>query len=499
MKISMINVSGRLSSDGSRLISALLKRAGHSVSSIYLSRAEPLLFEHRELAQLDPLLAAADLVMVSVYSSYAIRAVQVTEFIHERWPGKRVIWGGPHCISVPEIGLRHADGICFSEGDEAVVDLVGRMERGEEWLSTPNFAFRSNGDTVKNPVLPPFKALDSLPYYDFELADQYMLDVQLTPVTMDVLKSRLASYPYRIPTFYYMTSRGCPHDCAYCNNCRYTAMWGSSSIRLYGVPRVIDELEFHLKNLGFIEFVGFGDDDFFVRPMAQIEEFCRLYAKRIGLPFGVAVSARTWRRDKAEMLRDTGMTMIQMGVQSGSQRVLDTVFNRRLSLTKVSKAVDEASALARGTPIRLHLDFIIDNPYETRDDVAATFRYMLSTDWSVKLSIFFLAYFPGTPLYERALADGFIRPYSQKAFRPYTRSRLRYQKNWETFCVLLLRFLRLVVRRRRTALDLFLRACGSRAVRTAMSVLPGTFFAWLSGLLQATQTRLISRRVSVLR
>lgn len=500
MEICMVNVSGRLSSDGSRLVSALLKREGHVVHLVFMSRTEPLLYQQEELERLRPLLDRSEIVMISVYSSYAVRAVQISDFVHEKFPGKKVFWGGPHCISVPELGLRHADGVCYSEGDVAVTDLVRRISRGEEWSETANFAFRRNGENVRNAVLPPFRELDGLPYYDFDLQDQYLLDHSLTQLTVEKLKERLAAYPYRIPTFYFMTSRGCPHNCAYCNNCRYTALWGTTPVRLHGVERVIQELEHHIANMPFIEFIGFGDDDFFMRPPRELQEFAAKYRARIGLPFGIAVSARTWKLEKAEMLLDSGLAMIQMGVQSGSQRVLDSVYNRYLDLSRVDAAVREISGLAaRGRRLNLHLDFIIDNPYETRDDIAKTFHYLLSTPWQARPNIFFLAYFPGTPLYERALADGYIRAYSQQAFRPYTRSRLRYQKNWETFLVLLLRSLRLARKHEGRALRVFLRILGSRTVRTIMSCLPRAFFSGLARLLQSFQAAMAARKAGLFR
>ena len=484
MKISMVNVSGRLSTDGSRLISALLKRAGHSVTSIFMSRREPMLYEVRELELLDSILEASGMVLVSVYSSYEERARQVTEFVHNRYPEKKVFWGGPHCISVPELGLRHADGICFSEGDEAVLDLAGRIERGEDWTSTPNFAMRADGRQSINPVLPPFRDLDSLPYYDYELDDQYLLDRELVPMTRDLLKTRLASFPYRAPTFFFMTSRGCPHNCSYCNNCRYLSLWGSVPIRLHGVERVIRELESQLAGLGFIDYIGFGDDDFFVRPQAQIEEFADQYKRRIGLPFIVAVSARTYKREKIEPLLDAGLKMVQMGVQSGSQRVLDKVFNRTLSVERTREAAQELARYTRTRKLDLGLDFIIDNPWETREDVFQTFRYIKALPPQVQLNVFYLAYFPGTPLYDRALKEGIIRPSSREAFRFWARTALRYQRNWETFLILLTRFLRLAVRRKSTAVETFLSLCAARPVRIFMQALPGVFFSVLAAGVQ---------------
>jgi radical SAM superfamily enzyme YgiQ (UPF0313 family) len=499
MNITLVNVSGRLATDGSRLVSAILKKTGHTVSTIFLSRTEPLMYARSELELLRGILSESDLVMISVYSSYAVRANQISDFIHEEYPGIKVFWGGPHCISAPELGLNHADGICFSEGDQAIVTLVDHIANGEDWTTTPNFAFRVGGKIVRNRVLPPFNELDSLPYYDFDLANQYILDQTLAPLTAERLKEGLAGYPFRIPIFYFMTSRGCPHDCAYCNNCRYTALWGKTPIRMYSVQRVIDELESQLKRLPFIDFVAFGDDDFFVRPLVQLEHFARLYRERIGMPFAIAVSARTWNKEKAEVLLDAGLSGIQMGVQSGSQRILDEVYNRKLSIAKVIKAEKEIAPYSKSRGLLVRLDFIIDNPYETRDDVITTYRFILNTSWNAKLNVFFLAYFPGTPLYDRALKDELIRPYSQRAFRPYTRSRLRYQRNWETFLILLIRFLRLAIKRRSSRLQWLLRLFGADPVRHIMGLFPGAFFSLLARSLQWTQETLIRRKVAVLR
>ena len=271
----------------------------------------------------------------------------------------------------------------------------------------------------------------------------------------------------------------------------FRAVQAGEARRFHGIPRVIAELEHHLSRLPFIRFVAFGDDDFFVRPKAQLEEFAEAYKKRIGLPFGVAVSARTYRKDKMEVLLDAGLTGIQMGVQSASQRVLRDIYQRTISISAVKAAAAEIGSYITPRGLNLHLDFIVDNPYESRADVAKTLRYILELPWEAKLNVFTLAYFPGTPLYDRALADGLIRPYSQQAYRPYTRSRLRYQRNWETFLIQLLRVLRIAVKRRGTTLGTALQLLASRPMRTAMAAVPAPVFAALSRLLQAGVKRIL--------
>ncbi len=141
MNIALISVSGRLACDGSRLISSILKRAGHNVKNIYLARREPD-YETDELAKLLEILPQTDLVMLAVYSNYYGRAVKITNLVHQKFPGRKVIWGGPHCIATPELSLKFADIVCFSEGDEAVVQLVEKIAAGEDYSNVPNMAFK---------------------------------------------------------------------------------------------------------------------------------------------------------------------------------------------------------------------------------------------------------------------------------------------------------------------------------------------------------------------
>ncbi len=422
--------------------------------------------------------------MVAVYSSYAIRAVQVTQFVRKRFPGMKVIWGGPHCVSAPELSLRHADGVCFAEGDGVIVDLVNKMEAQADYLDTPNMAFNTNGTYLVNDVLPPFSDLDSLPFYDYSLDDQFLLDGTLSRMTRENLKEHLAGYPYHIPILYFVTTRGCPYRCSYCNNCRYVAMFGGNTLRFHSVDRVIDELEYTLQRLDFFKFVGFGDDDFLMRPREELEDFAKKYKKRVGLPFGIALSARTYTQEKMDILLDSGLKVIQMGVQSGSQRTLKEVYNRKIQVSKTRDVVHQIEPYMRTHGLDFLLDFIIDNPYESRDDIIQTYQYLLDLPLRVRLNLFFLAFFPGTPIYERALEDGIIKPFSESEFRFINRGRLRYQKNYETFLILLVRSLRGWARRWKRMPKSVLRGLGSRPVRRIASTLPNSLYDFLSQIVQ---------------
>jgi len=418
--------------------------------------------------------------MIAVYSVYSALAIKITEFVHKNYQGMKVIWGGPHCIAAPELSLRYADGVCFCEGDECVVELVNKLDSGDkDYLTTPNMAFNIDGKQVINEVSPPLLDLDSLPFYDYDLNNHFIMEDGLHPLDMKKMKEYFTRYYFSGPTFFILTSRGCPHQCSYCNNSRYVELYGKNSLRFQSVGRFIDELEAQISHLGFISQIYFADDDFFARPTAQIEEFAIQYKAKIRLPFALTVSANTFREKKMEILLDAGLKLTQMGIQSGSQRVMDEVYNRPIAINKTWEVVRQIETYMKKYSMTFMLDFIIDNPYETKDDIIQTYRYLVDLPKPVETNLFCLVFLPGTPIYARAVKDGIIQPFEQDAFKSFiqwTDGNIQYQKNYETFLVIIA-----IVLRRRIP-KVILRFLGSRLSRSISSLLPGFFYVFLTKL-----------------
>jgi len=484
MRITLINVSSVLTSDGSRLISALLKRAGHQVNLVFLARSEPLNYEPFEFEPLEALLKNTDLAMIAVYSNYAVRAIQVTEYIHKKFPGMKVIWGGPHCIAAAEQSLRYADGVCFSEADFIITDLVNKIESGADYLHTPNMAFLVNGSTIINDVLPPYSDLDGLPYYDYDLDTHFLLNNGLFNMTREAFKERCVAYPLYVPSFFFITSRGCIENCSYCNNCRYVKMFGQNRMRYHSIDRIIAELNHTIPQFGFFEFVAFGDDNFLMRPSEQLEDFAHKYKKNIGLPFAVCVSAKSYSEKKIRILLDAGLKVVQMGVQSGSQRVIDDVYQRRISVSKTQKIVREMEPCLKERRMVVLLDFIIDNPYENKNDIMKSYRYLIDLPKQVRINLFILSFFPGTPIYDWALRDGFIQPFDEKTFKFYKKSAITYQVNYEMILIFIASLLQHDQQLSKYFPNIFLHALGSTPLRAVASLFPKRFYAMLIRRLQ---------------
>jgi radical SAM superfamily enzyme YgiQ (UPF0313 family) len=244
----------------------------------------------------------------------------------------------------------------------------------------------------------------------------------------------------------------------------------------------MNELTWTLEHLDFVELVGFGDDDFFVRSVEEVEDFAEKYKRKIGLPFGIAISANSFDKKKMVILLDAGLKIMQMGVQSGSEKILIEVFHRKINPSTTKRVVEQIAPYQNTHGLYLLLDFIIDNPYESKDDIIKTYKYILALPPSVKLNIFFLSFFPGTPIYERALADGIIEPFTYDSFRFYRRGKVKYQKNYETFIVLFASYLR--NKSKRHIPSVLLHFLGSRPVRALASLLPDSLYAFLGSTIK---------------
>jgi radical SAM superfamily enzyme YgiQ (UPF0313 family) len=228
----------------------------------------------------------------------------------------------------------------------------------------------------------------------------------------------------------------------------------------------------------FVERVLFGDDDFLIRPVSELQEFAERYRRTVNRPFAVCLSANTYRRDKLDVLLDGGLKVAQVGVQSGSQRVLDEVYNRGVRLDKARTVIAETAPLLASRSGLVLADFIVDNPYETEEDVLATYRFLVDLPHEAFTEIFALVFLPGTPLYDRALADGHIRPFDPSAFRDYTSRAALYQVNYPLLLIRLLEALREERVHRRIPRG-FLHALAAKPVVRIMRLVPRPLMGWL--------------------
>lgn len=431
MKIALISPYTDITAFGIRTISAYIKKHGYQSRLIFLSdpeeevtmlRGERYYYPESIVEQTVELCANFDLIGFSLFSMHFDRCRQVTQKLKQKLDIP-VIWGGIHPTIRTEDCLEYADIVCVGEGEEAVLELLQRLEQKRDYKDVQNLCFKVDGQLIRNPLRPLIQGLDSLPYPDYDLADDHIIDRKNRRIEpMDIEKMheilrpgsiaiRRAAIPYQT-----MTGRGCPNNCTYCCNNTYRGMYKKQRyLRRRSVRNVINELTTVTQRMNFINTIVISDDSFLAAPTKEIQEFARQYKEKIGLPFSCLGDPCAINEDKLAALVDAGLIELQMGIQSASLNTLK-LYNRKIAPEKTMEATKIINKFK--DKLLPYYDIIIDNPYESEDDMLQTLQFLAQLPNPFRIQAFSLVFFPGTELRQKAIADKLLSAEAEKENSP---------------------------------------------------------------------------------
>jgi radical SAM superfamily enzyme YgiQ (UPF0313 family) len=385
-------------------------------------------YEDHVLDEVVSLCGDADLVGMTLMTNFFSGAVQVTERI-KRELAVPVIWGGVHPTIRPEESLGHADLVCVGDGEEALLELANRMAAGQDYSTTPNIWLKADGRLIRNPVRPLEKNLDAYPLPDYSTDDHHvLLDGRMRRLTADLTREFLSRIRISralkktgLHGYQTMTGRGCPHQCTYCINDSIRSLYGSDGyLRWRSTGHVMEELLWVKKHMPYVGFIWFSDDAFFARNTRELEEFCREYREKIGLPFSCLASPLTVTEEKMALFVDAGLVYVQMGIQTGSSRIQELFNRKQMTNEKILQAVRTINR-HKDRMFPPGYDFILDVPYETERDVIESLQLIARLPKPFELQTFTLVLYPGTKLHAMASKDGLIRDERKEVYdKSYT-------------------------------------------------------------------------------
>ena len=388
---------------GVRALHSLLKSKGIHVDLIFFKN---MLFNDakrptpEEISKLAELVKEnrPDLVGISVSCStfYKI-AKDITENIKQKTLSP-VIWGGVHPTIDPDQCINHADMVFIGEAELGLLDLITKMSQNRDFSDIPGLWIKKNGGRVINNAPNHLKNyLDLIPPNDYEDDKKHYIEngnlKNGDPYTKD---NKL----YTI-----LTGRGCPFDCSYCIIHLFRDIYTNRGfpLRRRSVLHVINELSQAKKIFHNLKRVTFFDD-VFVLDKKWAKEFCHEYKEKINLPFSCLFHPSTIKEDIVSILKEGGLDYIDMGIESGSERIRREVFGRKDSNRVIKNAMD----IMHRNKIRPYLDFIMDNPFETIEDKRQTLDLLLSFPGSFMFYFYSLIHFPKTKMTQLALEKKII-------------------------------------------------------------------------------------------
>ncbi len=265
------------------------------------------------------------------------------------------------------------------------------------------------GETLeKNGLRELISDLDVLPFPDFARNDNKFLVHFGRMIERPNIHSAYACRTYPI-----MTSRGCPFSsCDFCCNSVFKKRYEGKGtyLRRRSVDNVIQELRQAARECN-VHTVRFWDD-IFTFDEDWISEFCGRYQSEIGKPFICYAHPRYTKRKVLEKLAGCGLEEVNIGVQSGSERVSQEIMNRRQS----NRDIVQFARFMKRKRILVCYDIITDNPYEEEDDHRKVIELLMQLPRPFRVNFFSLCWFPQTELTKRAIRDGFISPAEQEQY-----------------------------------------------------------------------------------
>jgi radical SAM superfamily enzyme YgiQ (UPF0313 family) len=407
MHITLISADDEIWALGMRSISSTLREAGHRTTMVFagsfeLSRAlsrSAVPINESVIQEIAAVSGDSEIIGISSMARGSARAKTLIEGL--RPLGRLIVWGGVHPTLFPEDCTAHADIVCRGEGEEFMLDLAERVASGRELTDIPNGAYLFDGRTILNDLRPLIVNLDNLPLPDFAFEKEYILDPTGTLVPNTKMKHCTREIIFN-------GSRGCSNSCTYCSNSALKSIYRGKGcfVRKMSISRLVEVAGEYRALFPRADRFYFLDEDFFARSVEEMREFAVTYPSQVGLPFKCLASPRQITEEKLALASRAGMSQIQIGLESGSERIRRDVFNRYVDDETHKQAGIMVNKHARGKAVYF---LILGNPYEERQDLLDGICFLEKLPSPFSLAIFNLVFFPGTKLFERACQDGIIK------------------------------------------------------------------------------------------
>ncbi len=324
--------------------------------------------------------------------SYDIPIVKrYLRIVKENSPSTITVAGGAHPSGDPEETMKYLEELDYAFKGESEIGFE-RFLKYIDNNSVPvseisGIIYRDNDRIVVNE--PQFvENLDSLPMPAWDI---------MKPETYP--EAPHGAFTKNFPVAPIIITRGCPCPCTFCAGKSVTGL----KMRARSVENVIEEIR-DLKKRGIKEF-HIEDENFTFR-RSLVMEFCdKLLKENIGmswsLPAGVSID--TLDREMLELMERAGCYSMGLGIEFGSQRMMN-ITKKRLKIETVREKLE----LFRGLNIKKTGFFLLAVPQETMEEMEETIDFALSLPLErVQFNNFIPL--PGSELWEKLKKEGKLK------------------------------------------------------------------------------------------
>jgi radical SAM superfamily enzyme YgiQ (UPF0313 family) len=213
-------------------------------------------------------------------------------------------------------------------------------------------------------------------------------------------ESQHGAFFKKFPIAPIMLTRGCPYSCTFCAG----GVVSGKRLRKRSINHVLKEMLLLYKDFGIREFHVV--DDNFTLDIPYAKGFLRELKKlNLDISWAVPNGVRmdTLDEEILQLMKDTGLYLISLGIESGSDKIL-RLMKKGITTSRIRRSVNTI----RASGIDIAGFFILGFPGETEESIKETIRFSLELQL-VRANFFTYLPFPGSESYRELEAKGELK------------------------------------------------------------------------------------------
>lgn len=351
-----------------------------SIASIFLKRGVDIVWIDADLLRHHPnriyqlINANTDVDLIAIgglHTAYS-SVKSIFEYLQNQKIDIPVILGGRIAQTLDYLlwqKIPNLQMICKQEGEYVIDSLCNHFPNFEKVLG---LELKKNAKIIKNPAASIVESLDKLPPIPWNLLDRQY---------------------FKKGTANILTGRGCPFSC---NFCRIKP----DRYRVGSISRVLDEIKYLADSYDLNKIVVM--DEFFLQNKSRVAQLCD-GMKELNLAWLCTSRGDAIKKADLDLLRKmakSGCKKILMGIESGSQTILNSM-NKRVNVS----SIEISMRLIRKAGLKVKPTFIFGFPGETRETALENVKWRLKMESfglyyrNKKGKYFYATPYPGTRLY----------------------------------------------------------------------------------------------------
>ena len=368
-------------------LTSVLRQYGYSVKIVDIEEdPEEIL---KTALEINPLLIGFSLIFQFYISHYgalvqAIRALGVD--CHLTMGGHFPSLSYQQTLElVPEL-----DSVVRFEGEFTLLELADALSMGKDWHNISGIAYRQDEQVVLTTARALVEDLDQLPFPERNYQPETVLGRNIMPI---------------------LASRGCARTCSFCSIHTFYRAAPGKIVRTRKPSEVVREMRLLHEERGITIFL-FQDDDF---PL--FGTVWRRWANefvdelhRSGLPEKVIwkmnCRADAVDRDLFIRMRDAGLYLVYMGLESGSEQGLETL-HKQITVEQNLRAV----SILKSIGLMWEYGFMLLDPSSTFASVRENLNFLrtILDDGCLPVTFCRMLPYDGTPIKDELVRTGRLR------------------------------------------------------------------------------------------